>query len=333
MTTERIWQLARRDFLKLSAGALAGGVLSYPTSEIARFTHTEIVREIRNKKPKILDVVPENSVTFGYWPDNNDYTLYKSHFGREGQIVGFFVEPEMDNPDINSQIAMAQKLGKDVAITIYIPIHHPNRFQKYKVFADKVKEVCTKPPIIRPNIEPNQRNNKHILDIRNGEDYINWWLEFHNYIMNENLDCQLMLCLNTTEEVFNTEPIEHYIPPVGVDMFAFDTFKRFNPYPHYKSILTNFSAFEHVAHDVAVVQELLPDTPWGFSEIGSETDLSFKPDLLHIAPYLGASFSMIFEWKKDHLGDPDEVDWRSVRNLAEHRNVIQAISTLAYIPD
>lgn len=337
--------------VKALGGAALGGAASYPTSELIHIGYTEIAREVRNKKPKLTYPVAEHSVASGYWPDQNDYINYRKQFGAGGNIAGFFVRNTMDNPHIINQIREAEDAGKQVAIAVYFPTHDPYRFPKYVNFAKQLKKVCKKPFYLRPNPEPNQRRNKTDLGIKDGADFIRWWIEFHAAIMNEQVDCKFMLCLNTTEELFNTDQVDEYIPPVGVDSVGFDTFKRYHRDPaHYKHILTNFTAYEQIGHDVAIVQERLPGIPWGISEMGCEDNvwlrsnlpittedevlrskLPFKAQLLRIAPYLGASFVMSFEWKKDNLGDPDEVDWRSIRNVLEHKAVLNALSTPAYM--
>lgn len=320
----------------MSGGVVAGAVVGAPvTSEILHAAYTEIIRDVRNKKPKLLDVVPPSTIAFGYWPHANRYEEYSQLFGKQGQIAGFFVDNELSSQSDISEINKAKAMDKSVMLSLGYNIHDPDRFRKYAVFARRVK-LLGRDTALRVNYEANQTEVKKWFGIRHGEEFVFWWEEFVTFMKNAGVEAKFVLCLNSTEDIINTDPIELYIPSFGVDIATLDTYKRYhkNPYDP-KHILPNFSAEEQEGHDLAVYQEKLPGVPLGNTEFGAEEDSAkFKVDVIAKIPKtVGFRINMSFEYDKSTGHGPHEVNWTSIKTEEERLGVLAAANSEEYMPD
>lgn len=315
-------------------GAGVGARLGAPaTTEALHLAYTELVRETRPLVPKITESPALGSVAFGVWPDQNKYREYSKKLGLTGQTVGFFVSRDLNEEDVNKEIIKAQEMGKTAIISCSWNVRSSTRFREYLSFAKKLKRF-PEPFFLRPNYEANQHTIKRAYGIRHPEEFVAWWEEFYSIIMNEGVNCKFIYCANSTEDIINTDPIELYAPTVGVSTVAIDTYQRYHSDPFdIKHILPNFSALEQIGHDVAVLQKLFPNVPFAITEFGSEENQAdFKRDIIEIAPYLDAILVKSFDWKKINHG-PDEIDWRTIRDIAQHRAVKSALNNIYYLPD
>ena len=326
-------ELDRRDFLKMGAGAIIGAAIAPPlVTEPLHLAYTELVREHRNKVPHLLSYVPDGSVAFGVWPNQNQYFDYAKDLERVGQVAGFFVPRNMANEALNHEITATQQDGKVVVLSCSWNVQGRKNKDQYGDFAKALKQF-PKPFFLRPNYEANQHAVKASLGIRDPEEFVDWWNIFYSVIREEEVNCKFIFCANTTDNIFNTDQIKPYIPKMGISMATLDTYNRYhkNSYDP-KHILPNFSAYEQLAHDVAVLQEELPGIPLGITEFGAEENAAlFKADVLATAPYFGMQVVMSFDWKKDVGYGPDETDWRSTKNKHIQNAVVNASKTPPYI--